>query len=119
MDQPLEASKPEGFTFGEVERLEALDAFGAVGAYDRAKLAQLYGGQRVSVLRGWRRDGDAFESVTLLSPYPDSALSRLLNGTMRIRYRFSTVIAMSPLTTSTESTGSPEPIVASPNRGPN
>src|SRR5262245_64491129 len=60
MDQALEASMPEGFTFGALERLEALDAFGAAGSYDRARLAQLYGGQRVSVLLGWRRDGDVF-----------------------------------------------------------
>jgi len=119
IDRTLDAGRPEGFTFGTVEHLEALDAFGAAGSYDRARLARLYGGRRVDVLRGWRRDASALESITLLSPYPDGALSRLQPGTMIIRYRLSTLIAMSPFTTSTDSTGSPDPIVVSPNRGPN
>jgi hypothetical protein len=40
----------------------------------------------VRVVRGWRQQGDRFESVTLISPYPDAALRRLLPGTMVIRW---------------------------------
>ena len=71
---------------GPVEALEALDAFGTAGAYDRAKLARLYGGTRVRVARGWLRTGDRFESITRFSPYPDAALTRLLPGTLEIRF---------------------------------
>jgi hypothetical protein len=48
------------------DALEALDAFGAAGTYDRARLARLYG--------------------TRISPYPDATLSRLLPGTLEIRF---------------------------------
>src|SRR5229473_7226337 len=41
-DQPLE---------GDAEALEALDAFGASGSYDRAALQFLYSGARVRVQR--------------------------------------------------------------------
>jgi hypothetical protein len=74
----------EGIHFGEVEAQEALDAFGSGGTYNRFALIRLYGGMRVRVARGWRQDGDRFESVTLLSPYPDVALTRLEPGTMTI-----------------------------------
>src|SRR5919204_3987320 len=67
----------EGFQFSEIERLEPADAFGTAGAYNRFALARLYGGQRVRVARGWREQGAAFESITVLSPYPDATLSRL------------------------------------------
>src|SRR5919198_161536 len=50
----------------------------------RAALSRLYGGRRPRVARGWRRRGDVFESVTLISPYPDASLSRLNPGTMVI-----------------------------------
>ena len=75
----------DGLHFGEVQALEPLDAFGAAGPYNRAALARLYGGTRVRVARGWARHGDRFESITLLSPYPDHALRRLHAGTMAIR----------------------------------
>ena len=71
---------------GTIEALEALDAFGDAGAYDRAALARLYGGTRVRVARGWTRTGDRFESITRLSPYPDASLTRLLPGTLEIRF---------------------------------
>ena len=71
---------------GPVEALEALDAFGAAGSYDRAKLSRLYGGTRVQVARGWTRTGNRFESITRLSPYPDASLTRLLPGTLEIRF---------------------------------
>ena len=70
----------------EAERLEALDAFGTSGSYSRARLTQLYGGRRVYVRRGWRETPTAFESVTLLSPYPDPTLTRLYEGTLIIRW---------------------------------
>ena len=74
------------FHLAEPERLEALDAFGSGGSYDRARLARLYGGRRITVVRGWRQAGDRFESITLLSPYPDASLSRLNDGTLIIRW---------------------------------
>ena len=71
---------------GAIEALEALDAFGAAGTYDRPALARLYGGTRVQVARGWRSAAGRFESITRLSPYPDPSLTRLLPGTMEIRF---------------------------------
>jgi hypothetical protein len=76
-DRPLE---------GDAEALEALDAFGAAGTYNRAALARLYGGTRVRVTRGWSASGTGVESLTRLSPYPDASLTRLLPGTMAIRF---------------------------------
>jgi hypothetical protein len=75
--------------YGPIEQIEALDAFGSAGSYSRAALARLYGGKRVRVARGWSQDGDRFESITLLSPYPDAALTQLLPGTMIIRWSMS------------------------------
>ena len=71
---------------GPVEALEALDAFGAAGTYDRPKLSRLYGGTRVQVARGWTRTGNRFESITRLSPYPNVSLTRLMPGTLEIRW---------------------------------
>jgi len=71
---------------GAIESLEALDAFGAAGTYDRSKLARLYLGRRVQVARGWNRVGGRFESITRLSPYPDATLTHLLSGTLEIRW---------------------------------
>jgi hypothetical protein len=71
---------------GAIETLEALDAFGDAGTYDRPKLARLYGGTRVQVARGWTNTGGHFESITRLSPYPDATLTRLLPGTLEIRF---------------------------------
>jgi hypothetical protein len=70
----------------EIDALEALDAFGAAGSYDRSALAQLYGATRVRVARVWTKHDDRFESLTLLSPYPDASLTHLLPGTMVIRF---------------------------------
>jgi len=69
-----------------IEALEALDAFGTAGAYNRAALARLYGGTRVRVARRWQQRGNQFISETLLSPYPDATLTRLNAGTMVIRF---------------------------------
>jgi hypothetical protein len=82
----LDRVASEGFTCTSVEFLEALDAFGAAGSYSRAALAQLYRGRRVAVVRGWRDRAARFESVTLLTPYPDPSLSHLEQGTMIIRW---------------------------------
>ena len=71
---------------GRIEALEALDAFGAAGTYDRPALSRLYGGTRVQVARGWVRHGNRFESITRLSPYPDASLTHLLTGTLEIRF---------------------------------
>ena len=71
---------------GDTEAVEALDAFGAAGPYNRAALARLYGGTRVRVARQWRQTGRTFESLTYLSPYPDASLTRLNAGTMVIRF---------------------------------
>lgn len=76
-DRPLE---------GDADALEALDAFGAAGLYDRAALQQLYGGARVRVQRGWSATPTEFVSTTRLSPYPDASLTHLMPGTMEIRW---------------------------------
>ena len=76
----------QGLHYGNVEALESLDAFGTAGRYDRSRLARLYGGTRVRVAHGWKESADHFESITLLSPYPDPSLTRLLPGTMEIRW---------------------------------
>ncbi|HVH29975.1 MAG TPA: hypothetical protein VM818_24670 [Vicinamibacterales bacterium] len=86
--EPLEvvADAADGHLYGSVETLGPLDAFGAAGTYDRLKLARLYAETGVRVVRGWRIRGNDFESVTLLSPYPDAGLTRLVPGTMVIRF---------------------------------
>ena len=85
----LELAAAETGTRGQevrIEALEALDAFGAAGPYNRAALARLYGGTRVRVARRWQQRGNQFISETLLSPYPDATLTRLNSGTMVIRF---------------------------------
>ena len=82
------AADTRGLHYGDIEALEALDAFGAGGPYDRARLARLYGGTRVRVARGWTETTGGFESVTLLSPYPDPTLEHLQPGTMMISWTF-------------------------------
>ena len=70
----------------KVELLAPLQAFGNAGAYDKAALARLYVGRRVSVSRGWIQRNGHFESLTLISPYPDASLSRLNPGTLIVRF---------------------------------
>jgi len=88
--EPLEGTiangRSAGIQFGNVEALEPVDAFGTGGSYNRFALTRLYGGNRVRVVHGWRRLRDRFESVTLLSPYPDVAMTALSAGTMTIRF---------------------------------
>ena len=84
--EPLEEVAAGGPHYGPIEQLDPLDAFGAAGSYSRAALARLYAGTRVRVARGWIEYADRFESITLLSPYPDATLRRLVPGTMVIRW---------------------------------
>ena len=80
-DRRIDEVAEAGWT---IESLEPPDAFGRAGPYDRGALARLYGGLRPRVARGWHQQGDRFESVTLISPYPDASLSHLNPGTMLI-----------------------------------
>jgi hypothetical protein len=69
----------------QVQQLDPLEAFGTAGTYDRSKVARLYTGRRVSVVRGpVERGGKVVAAVTLISPYPDATLSRLEKGTLAI-----------------------------------
>ena len=69
----------------QVQSLDPLEAFGTAGVYDRSKVARLFTGRRVSVVRGpVERDGKVVAAVTLISPYPDATLSRLEKGTIVI-----------------------------------
>jgi hypothetical protein len=88
-DEPLDriaGDTPDGPHYSPSELIEPLDAFGAAGSYSRPRLARLYAGRRVRVARGWLARGSQFESVTLLSPYPDATLTHLRPGTMIIRW---------------------------------
>jgi hypothetical protein len=80
------AANPGGTHFSPSELLDPVDGFGGAGPYNRAALVRLFGGKRVRVAHGWAQFGDQFESITLLSPYPDAAFTRLLPGTMVIRW---------------------------------
>jgi len=72
----------------EPRRLEARTAFGESGPYPRSRLARLYGGSPVFVARGsLRADGRFVASVTLFSPHPDPAFTRLEPGTMLVVFR--------------------------------
>ena len=84
--EPLSRATPAGWTMGAPENIDPLDAFGAAGSYDRSALARLYGGARARVVHGWRREGGRFESVTLISPFPDATLTHLRTGTMLIHF---------------------------------
>jgi len=87
---PIETVAERGWT---IETLDPLEAFGSAGPYDRFALSRLYGGRRVQVAHGWHESLDAardtqdgvFESITLISPYPDASLTKLIAGTMTIR----------------------------------
>jgi hypothetical protein len=72
----------------QVQQSDPLEAFGTVGTYDRSKVARLYTGRRVSIVRGpVARGGKIVAAVTLISPYPDATLSRLEKGTLVILVR--------------------------------
>jgi hypothetical protein len=81
--EPIEAVAESGW---KIENLEPLDAFGSAGSYDRFAVTRLYRGRRARVAHGWHQDGDRFESITLISPHPDPSLTRLVDGTLIIRF---------------------------------
>lgn len=81
--RPLTEAAPRDL---RVEALEALDALGHAGAYDRPRVARLYGGSRARVARQWTRDQGGFRATTFISPYPDPSLTRLEPGTLVIRW---------------------------------
>lgn len=90
----VRAALPAGFRTGDppgawqAVLLDSLDAFGRAGTYDRARLAQLYRGRTVTVVRGpIERDGRVVGALTLFSPYPDATLTRLEPGTLAILLR--------------------------------
>jgi len=71
----------------EPTRPEAHGAFGQEGPYDRDRLARLFNGKRVTLVRGSLvRQGQRF-AYTLVSPYPDATISRIIEGTMTIEFR--------------------------------
>jgi hypothetical protein len=80
----------------QVTHPEAHEAFGQAGLYDRYQLAELFGGQRLSVVRGSLTAGGYRTAYTLISPYPDGTLSRIVHGTMVIQVRIGA--AGAPLT---------------------
>jgi hypothetical protein len=72
------------------QSLTASDAFGRTGPYNRWTVARLYGGRRARVARTYRQEphtGAVVEAWTLVSPYPDAALTRLEPGTLLIVLR--------------------------------
>lgn len=88
LDQVLASARSNAAAhFGPDELVDPLDAFGDGGSYDRSALARLYGGTRARVVHGWQAADGRFESLTLIAPHPDRALSRLDPGTLLIRYR--------------------------------
>ena len=71
----------------EATRPEAHGAFGQEGLYDRGRLARLFNGKRVTVVRGSLTGEGRRLAYTLVSPYPDATLSRIVEGTMVIEFR--------------------------------
>jgi hypothetical protein len=71
----------------EPARPEANTAFGQEGLYDRARLARLFNGKRVTVVRGSLTREGGRVAYTLVSPYPDASLSTIVEGTMTIEFR--------------------------------
>jgi hypothetical protein len=87
--RPLADVAPRGWTIDAVGALEAFggsNVFGGVGGLDRSALARLYGGRSANVARGWLQDAGRFESVTLVSPYPNVSLTALEPGTLIVRF---------------------------------
>jgi hypothetical protein len=68
----------------QVTRPEAHEAFGQAGIYDRLRLAQLFGGKRLDVVRGTLTHDGVRDGYTLISPYPDAALTTINPGTLVI-----------------------------------
>jgi hypothetical protein len=71
-----------------VTPMEPLKAFGSTGPYDPFRLTRTYGSLRPQVARGpIERNGTIVAALTLISPYPDITLSRLVSGTLVIVLR--------------------------------
>jgi hypothetical protein len=68
-------------------RHEGHEAFGQAGIYDRTRLAQLFAGRRLTVVRGSLARAGELDAYTLISPYPNAALDRIEPGTMVIVVR--------------------------------
>jgi hypothetical protein len=68
----------------KVTATEAHEAFGQAGIYDRLRLAQLFGGKRLDVVRGALAHDGARDAYTLISPYPDAAMTTTNGGTLVI-----------------------------------
>src|SRR5204862_4477392 len=77
-----EGGPGNGVDYAEIEALLPAEALGAAGPYERSAVARLYGARRPNVARGWRQVGDRFESVTLVSPYPDASIKMHERRTM-------------------------------------
>ncbi len=70
----------------EPSRPEAHNAFGQDGVFDRSRLARLFTGMRVTVVRGSLiRDGRRV-AYLLVSPHPDPTLSAIETGTMVVEF---------------------------------
>lgn len=65
-------------------RPEVHEAFGQAGIYDRARLAQLFGGKRLTVVRGSLLQADGTDAYTLISPYPSPDMTTVHSGTLVI-----------------------------------
>jgi hypothetical protein len=92
LDQVLADLRPSddqpGDRVAEPSEVIAAEAFGQSGAYNRWKLARLYGARRARVARLPRvENGVVVEAWTLISPYPDPAFERLESGTLLIVLR--------------------------------
>ena len=70
----------------ESQRPEAHDAFGQEGSYDRSRLARLFRGRRVTLVRGSVKEARQRVAYTLISPHPTPSLDAIVDGTMVIRY---------------------------------
>lgn len=71
----------------EPTRPEAHAAFGEEGNFNRARLARLFNGRRVTVVRGSLVRDSRRIAYTLVSPYPDPTLSTIVDGTMVIEFQ--------------------------------
>lgn len=65
-------------------RPEVHEAFGQAGVYDRALVAQLFGGKRLTVVRGSLVRAEGTDAYTLISPYPSVDLRTVNPGTLVI-----------------------------------
>ena len=66
------------------------------GLYDRARLARLFNGKRVTVVRGSLLQQGQRLAYTLVSPYPDPTLSPIVEGTMVIEFRAAAGVMVRP-----------------------